>query len=143
MIDQALYEYILANCILTSDFRFGSAEGAVATYIVMFKITDSERPEVLCEEQGDAGRALFQFSAYMGGNDAAPSNAAATVLFLEALKIQVAKIWGYIDNGIEAFRIWNNVTGSVRLLGSGSESLTTWGAMFECELWWEKHPLET
>ena len=130
MIDRMFYSHIKDNLSYTFDFKFGSAEGVEPPYCVMFKVADMERPEVLCEEQGDSGRALFQFSYYSG------LDASNTVYDLEQFKRQVALIKGTI--GTETiYRINNNVTGGVVILRDGASSLSVWGAMFECEIWWE------
>jgi hypothetical protein len=140
MIDLVLFQYILNNLTFSSStsFRFGSAEGQTPPYIVMFKVDDLERPETLCQDQGDSGRALFQFSGYGGGNSGTATNAGGVVQLLEALKVQVATILGEIGSAPDDYRIWSNQTGGVRLIGSGAQSLFTWGAFFESDIWWEK-----
>lgn len=139
MIDQVLYDYILTNFTFTGDFVFGSAEGSDPPYIVMLKVTDLERPEVLCESQGDSGRALFQFSAYAGGAEqTAATNAAETVVYLEAFKNQMKLLKGNIGTSPDDYHIWENKTGGVRLLGEGASTTGIWGAFFELEIWWRK-----
>ncbi len=139
MIDKALYNHILNNFTLTGDFVFGSAEGSTPPYIVMFKVEDLERPEVLCEDQGESGRAIFQFSAYGGGvNSGAASNAATTIEFLEAFKIQLQALKGNIGSSPDNYHIWENQTGGVRILGEGNNSLSIWGAFCESQIWWRK-----
>lgn len=139
MIDQELYDHIRTNFIYTGEFVFGSAEGVEPPYIVMIKVTDLERPEVLCETQGESGRALFQFSAYMGGAEqTAATNAAQTVLYLEAFKNQMQGLKGDIGSAPDDYHIWENQTGGVRLLGEGVSTTGIWGAFFESEIWWRK-----
>lgn len=138
MIDIALYDYIYDNLTLTTDFKLGDAGGSVAPYIVMFKVNDPERPETVCEKQGDSGRALFQFSGYAGGTDGEGANAYETITILEALKVQVANIRGDLGTAPDDYNIWQNITGGVRLLNDGGQTLQTWGAFFECNIWWKK-----
>ncbi|MCP3680335.1 MAG: hypothetical protein GY782_08840, partial [Gammaproteobacteria bacterium] len=111
-IDQILYEHIKTNLVLVGSFEYGSGEGLTAPYVIMTKIADPERPEVLCEDQGDAGRAVFQFSGYLGGNNAAAANAANTVIYLDELKEQVNLIKGEIGT-TDKVLVNNNITGGV------------------------------
>lgn len=134
MIDRVLYEHIRDHLIIpeiggvTPDFRYGSAEGSNPPYIVLFKVEDPERPFVLCEEQGEAGQALFQFSGY------ANKDASNTITWLESLKRQVALIKGVI--GVDTqYRIINNITSGVIILRENS--LSIWGSVFDCQIWWE------
>ncbi len=139
MIDVELYNHVLNNFSLTGAFVYGSAEGETSPYIVMFKVEDLERPEVLCESQGESGRALFQYSAYTGGAaSSTASNAAETVVFLEAFKTQLQSLKGDIGSSPNDYHIWENKTGGVKLLGEGVNSLDIWGAMIESEIWWRK-----
>jgi hypothetical protein len=139
MIDTIFYDYIRLNLTYTESFVFGSAEGFDAPYIIMFKVTDPERPNTLCQKQGDSGEALFQFSAYYGGNTSDPNNAANTVVNLEAFKTQVATIKGIIGTSPNDYRIWSNVTTGVKLLrGGDGVNLLTYGAFFETTIRWEK-----
>lgn len=139
MIDKELYNHILNNFTIVGNFVYGSAEGFDPPYIVLFKVFDPERPEVLCESQGDSGRALFQFSAWTGGaNSSIASNAAETVEYLEAIKTQMQVLKGDIGASPTDYHIWENQTGGVRLLGEGTNSLGIWGAFFESEIWWRK-----
>ena len=136
MIDREFYKHIRDNLAPAFAFKFGSAEGEEPPYCVMFKVVDLERPITLFLEQGDTGKALFQFSLYAG------SDATNTVYLLEAFKRQVALIKGNI--GTETiYRIYNNITSGVVILREGASSLNIWGAMFECEIWWEYVSSET
>lgn len=137
MIDQVLYEHIRDNLTYTGGFEYGSAEDINAPYIVMIKVADPERPEVLCQEQGQSGRAVFQFSGYLGGNNADAATPANIVLYLEAFKDQVNKITGVIGTTTQ-YRINNNSTEGVRLLSDGASSNLAWGAIFETTIWWEE-----
>jgi hypothetical protein len=137
MIDETFFEYIRDNLSLAGTFHYGSARGATPPYYILNKISDPERPVVLCEDQGDTGQALFQFSAYAGG-EGTVSNAANHIVFLEALKIQVNQIRGVIGTSPDDYTIWFNNTGGVRLLGNGTNILDVWGAMFETTIWWKK-----
>lgn len=130
MIDRVLFEHIRDSLTYTFNFKYGSAEGTDAPYCVMFKVTDPERPVVLCKDQGDSGEALFQFSLYAG------LDTTNTLDMLENFKRQVALIKGNIGTDT-IYRINNNITGGVVVLREGASSLSTWGAIFECEIWWE------
>lgn len=138
MIDIAIYRYIKDVIGITTPFVYGSGEGLTAPYIRMFKVTDEERPEVLCEKQGDSGRALFQFNLYTGGTVGAGSNAAQAIQDLEVLKKQVALIKGNIGITPLDYNIWNNITTGVRNIADGSQTLQTWGSLFESTIWWKK-----
>jgi hypothetical protein len=136
MIDKIFYRHIRTTCPPSGEFRFGSAEGSVPPYVIMYKISDSEQPEILCAEQGYAGRALFQFSAYTGGSDGDAADAGNVVDYLQDLKKNVALIKGVIGIAPSQARIWQNVTTGVVLIGNQGP-LGAWGAMFETVLRWE------
>ena len=137
MIDEALYRHIKTVLGVTNIY-FGSAEGIQYPFHIMSKLTDMERPETLCDEQGDTGRAVFMFDSYVGGQKNAGS-AATAVLFAETLKNQVNKIKGTIGTAGNRYRIWNNETHGVTLKDRESmQTLTIFGAEFESILWWEK-----
>jgi hypothetical protein len=139
MIDATLYNHIIDNFTYTGEFKFGSAEGAKPPYIIQLKVADLERPETLCESQGDSGRALFQFSAYGGSNDTDPVMKAYDLVgYLEGFKNQMQSLKGNIGVNPDDYKIWENQTGSVRPLGEGVNSLGTWGAFFQSFIWWEK-----
>lgn len=135
MLDKVFYDYIVANVTYTGSFKYGSAEGITPPYTVMVKISDPERANVLCQDQGDAGEAVFQFSAYLGGSDGAGANAAETILFLEDIKNQIADIKGVITSGAESYRIWDNKTSGVILIPG--QTLEKFGAVFDCVIKWE------
>jgi hypothetical protein len=140
MIDQAIYTYISGSLIPPAPVYFGSLPPGLtlSEYIIMYKISDEERPETLCVRQGDTGRAMFQFSGYAGASGEA-ANPIETVTLLEDLKGQIAAgIWGVIGTAPNDYRIWNNITTGVRLLGEGLATEGVWGAFFESTLWWEK-----
>ena len=138
MIYKAIYTLCNTELIPPASIYFGSAPaGVTGSYIVFFKVDDLERPLTLCNAQGDTGEALFQFSGYVGGGVGA-ANPSATVELLEDLKSQINQIKGVIGTAPDDYRIWDNVTGGVRLLGDGSSSLGVWGAFFEMTLRWEK-----
>ena len=130
-LDQILTNYIKANLTYTGTFVYGSAEGTTAPYIVLTKVSDLEQPEVLCDTQGDSGRALFQFSAYTEGGPG------FMVEYLNDFKEQVKNIRGVIGSAPDEVRINNNITNGVSLIGDGASTQGVWGAIFETELWWE------
>jgi hypothetical protein len=99
----------------------------------MFKVSDLERPESFCDNQGETGEATFQFSGYTGGN----TNALSNVLSLQDFKEQVKDIIGIIGT-TEQYVITANTTNSVRLLRDGESSLNVWGAFFETTIKWKK-----
>lgn len=135
MIDTVLYNWIYDNFGLSYDFYYGSAEGATGKYGVMFKVTDLERPETLCNFQGETGRALFQFSFWDGGNTGTKTNAHATLLIAEAFKEQFNQLRGVIGTTTQ-YRIENNICQGARSLGEGAQSLQVWGAFFQANIWW-------
>ena len=140
MIDKAIYTHVNTDLTPPAPVFFGSLPlGSTLTkYIVMYKITDPERPETLCVQQGDTGRALFQFSGYAGAGGGA-ANPMETVDLLQDLKDQIAEYTiGTIGVTPDDYRIWNNITTGVRLLGEGLSTEGVWGAFFESTLWWEK-----
>jgi hypothetical protein len=142
MIDTVLYDWIYDNFSLTDitkdgfiQFYYGSAEGASSAYSVMFKVTDLERPETLCNSQGETGRALFQFNFFSGGNTGESTNAVETLRIAEAFKEQFNQLRGVIGTTSQ-YRIENNVCQSARLIGEGSQTMGIWGAFFQAEIWW-------
>ena len=131
MIDQA-FQTAIKLLYATNPLLYGSAEGQSGTYHVMIKVADAERPDTLCQEQGDSGRALFQFSTY-------GENAPTIIINLaETLKDIVADVKGVIGTAPNKFSIYNNMTSSVTLINEGSSSLNVWGVIFESEIWWTK-----
>jgi len=146
MIDTILYNYIYDNFTLTDitddgfiQFYYGTAEGANGAYATMFKVTDSERPETLCNFQGDTGRALFQVNFWAGGNTGASTNAVQTLEIAEDFKNQFKELRGVIGTSPDDYRIENNITQGARLLTSGTEQTPeVWGAFFEADIWWTK-----
>jgi len=136
MIDQILYEHIKNNLTITGGFEYGSGEGLTAPYIIMTKVTDPERQEVQCQKQGEAGRAIFQFSGYLGGSNGDAANASSTIVYLNDFKEQVKNIIGEIGTTTKV-RINNNITEGVLLLNDGQAENLAWGAIFETTLWWE------
>ena len=129
-VDRILYEYIRDNLVYAGDFRYGSAEGSSVPYIIMYKVTDPERPDTLCVEQGEQGQAMFQFSAYTEGGPG------YMVEYLNDFKEQVKAIIGEVGTGADVVEIWYNNTGGVRLLSDGASEETIWGAFFETEIYW-------
>jgi len=134
-IDQILYEHIKNNLVITGSFEYGSGESLTSPYIIMIKVADPERPETLCEEQGESGRAVFQFSGYAGGSNADAANAASTLTYLDAFKEQVNKIKGEIGT-TDKVLINNNITTGVTVLNDGQAENLAWGAIFETTIWW-------
>lgn len=130
---KVLYDHI-NGLSLTNPLAYGTAEGVSAPYYVMLKVSGIEQPDLLCEEQGTQGHDLYQFSVYVGSQTGTGSAAGAEIS-LELLKNKVNKIWGTIGT-TEQYNIWNNVTNGVRAFDA--ESLNTWSAIFETEIWWKK-----
>jgi len=135
MIDTVLYDWIYDNFSLAYDFFYGSAEQATGKYGVMTKISDLERPETLCNFQGDTGRALFQFSFWAGGSIGADTNAVETLQMAEDFKNKLKLLRGVIGT-TEQYRIENNMTEGARIIGV--EGYQTWGAIVESNIWWTK-----
>jgi len=114
----------------TGAFKYGSAEGQTAPYIVMVKVDDPERPDTLCVEHGEQGQALFQFSGYTEGGPG------AIMEYLNDFKEQVKNIKGVVGTAPDQIEVWYNNTGGVRLIGQGANTLNIWGVLFETELYW-------
>jgi hypothetical protein len=136
MIDEALYKYLTTDLSITNLY-YGSAENRTPPYTVMLKVNDPEVRVTLCDTQGEAGEALFQFSGYTGGEGAA-ADASSTVVYLETIKAQVKDVKGIIGTNPNDYRIWYNQTSGVRLINDGNNSLQRWGAIFETLIRWEK-----
>jgi len=128
--DQTFFEKVKTD-YTTKSVYYGSAEGATGQYHVMYKIDDLERPIVLCDSQGESGRALYQISTYGG------DKAGALMDVAEVLKDAVATIKGEIGTTTK-FRIYDNVTTGVRLISAGFNEQSIWGVLFETEIAWEK-----
>lgn len=137
MIDEALYRHIKTT-LGVSKLRYGSAEGEAYPYYVMTKLDDSERPEVLCDEQGDTGRALIIFDGYVGGQSNFGS-ATKAITYMETLKNIVKNIRGVIGTAPNQYRIWYNETRGVTLKDVPNiQNLTIFGAEFNCLIFWQK-----
>lgn len=136
MIDVEFFRYLTVDLSITNLF-YGSAESATPPYAVMFKVNDPERRITLCDVQGGAGEALFQFSGYAGGEGIA-ADGLSTVQYLETIKDQVKDVKGVIGTSPNDYRIWHNQTGGVRIINDGFNSLQRWGAIFETLIRWEK-----
>jgi hypothetical protein len=132
-IDQAIYYYMVS---LGFNIRYGSAEGEEFPYYVFNKITDTERPNSLCQEQGDSGQAAFIFEGYVGGQ-AQAAGADDALTYVQTLHDIVNKLKGVIGTAPNQFRIWNNVTSGVTTVQRSSETLLIWGAEFNTIIWWE------
>ena len=136
IFEKELYNYIRTTFTFTGDFRYITAEGSTPPYFIIVKASADELPNTLCQTQGETGKALFRISGYAGGQDGAITDAAATMEYMEAIKVQFAELKGEIGTSPNDFRIWNNVTSGVTPLGESERA--TWGAVFDFELWWEK-----
>ena len=137
-IDQAILEHIIAYSGTTYPVCYGSAEDESTPYYVIFKVADDERPDSLCEDQGDSGKAVFIVQGWGGGQIGAGFNSANAVIFTEALKNHCNRIRGVIGSAPNRFRVWYNETGGVVPIERGAQSLLTWGAEFTMVLWWNK-----
>lgn len=137
LIDKHFELHIQSTFTLALPLIYGSAEGQTEDYYVMVKVFDPERPFVLCKEQGESGKALFQFYIYRGGAESEATNAALTLAQLQLLKEQVKTVKGLIGTSPNQYRIHNNITSAVLSLGAGDNTLSTWGAVFESIIWWE------
>jgi len=131
---KVLYDHISTNLSLTIPIVYGTAEGVDAPYYVMLKVSGIEGKDLLCEKQGTQGHDIFQFSVFVG-SQVGTGSAAGAEISLELLKNKINQIWGDIGS-TEKYNIWNNVTNGVRAFDA--ESLNTWSAIFESELWWTK-----
>lgn len=105
---------------------FETPAGATKPYIVMNIVAPGEQPDVFCEDQGDAGDVLLQFSG-------AASSSQATYNLLERFKNVVQAISGTVTHGTPSYRITQNVTDGVRGFDAG---LNTWQAIFEARFRW-------
>ena len=131
-IDQAIYDHVKA---LGFNIFFGSAEGVSMPYYTMIKISDAERPDVLCEAQGESGQAVFIFEGHAGGQGQAGS-ASSTLTYTQLLHDAVKNIKGLIGTAPNEFRIWNNTTNGVVLSNRAAQSLSIWSSEFSVVFWW-------
>ncbi len=134
-LSHVLYEHIKTTFTLDGAFRYGSAEGETGKYIVMFKIADPEEPLVLCDENGQEGQAIYQFSAYLGQELA--SDSLQTENYLQDFKDQFDALIGVIGT-TEQYRIWYNRPSGVTVLGEGVNEKNIWGSVFDAVLRWTK-----
>ena len=126
MIDQVLFEHI-ESTLTQFTFRYGSAENTEYPFVVVRKISDLERSTTLCKNQGECGKALFQFSCYTG------SNSAESLIYANSVKKEIAKILGVLGTtNINA----NETKGAV-ILNNGDNTNLIWSAIFETTLSWE------
>ena len=139
MFELVLYNHIKDNFTIVGEFKYTSGNGANKPYIIQLKVTDPERPVVLCDAQGDVGQALFQFT---GTGDSISSNppmgAAQVAQHVEDFKNQLKLLIGVIGVTPNHYFIWNNITEGVRSLGEGENSTSISSAFFESTLWWNK-----
>jgi hypothetical protein len=130
-----LYTYIKTNIepLLPYDLYYGAQSPATdAPFYRMILISDSEQPEVICEQQGQAGQALIQFD-FNGGNTSVNASLGWAEDELEKLKVLVASLRGDIGT----FTVWQNFTGGVQSIGDPTAQW--WGVLFESTLGWNKN----
>jgi hypothetical protein len=120
---QALHQTIADgwDTARTVPLYFLTAPNIEPPYAVLQIVAPTEQPEVLCEDQGDAGNYLFQFSGVA-------SDRRITYNMLEDLKTYVQGIAGTITLDGTTYRITENQTDGVREFDA---SLGTWQCIFE------------
>ena len=136
MIDFAFFDYV-QSLTFDGDLYLGNANGKTPPYLVMYKVSDEERPNVLCYEQGDSGQALFIFDYWMGGQDNYPVNQDITLLKADGIKRQIAAKKGLITDGTNDYRIWHNKTTGAVIVGDGNNESGIYTARFTVLLYWD------
>lgn len=138
MIDRQLHLHLKINKSYTNLY-YGSAEHITPPYYVMRKISDPEESTTLCDISKETGKALFQFSCFVGGEGVA-SDPSQALLYLNILKNDVKSLKGLllVTGKSEQYKIWYNSTTGCTLISDGENSLQRWGAIFETILYWEK-----
>lgn len=132
MLDNVLQEHIENTITFTGTlYNEEAPTEAVKPYYVMNKISDPERPVYLCEDQGEAGDARFQFTLY------ADETTGYTKILMQAFKEQVKNIKGVIGT-TEKYRIWQNITGGVIAPGEADSTTNTRAALFDIKIQWDK-----
>lgn len=140
MFDTVLYTHVKTNIFTAyafeGSFIEGSANKLKPPYIIMNKIDDQEQPQTMCQNQGNTGSALIQFSAYCGYTQTG-KNSLKTKEYLNSFKEYFKNLRGIIGT-TEQYRINYNFTSGVTALSDGVSSLETWGAIFQASIRWEK-----
>jgi hypothetical protein len=131
MLDNILQEYIENNITFTGElYNEEAPTGATLPYFVMRKISDPERPFLLCEEQGAAGDARFQFDYFD------EQTQSYVKMVHQEFKEQIKNISGVIGT-TEQYRIWNNQISAVLALPELDVSAPVRGATFDIKIKWE------
>ena len=135
MIDFAFWEYLKTQTIY--EVKYGSANNVATPYFVVYKLDDSERPETLCQEQGDSGRALFIVEGFTGGQsmNSTPDYALQLVETFRNNVNSFTKM-DLTFNGVD-YRIWYNRTTASIPIDRGSNEVAFYGAQFSVLLYWE------
>lgn len=97
-------------------------------FVVALIVTPQERPQALCENQGEAGQLDMQFSGVAASSQEAYN-------LLENLKGYVKDIAGQLVLNTNTFQVNGNWTEGVRQLDA---ALNTWDAIFESRIMWHE-----
>lgn len=107
---------------------FGTPQEKRGEFVVMLIVNAGERPDVLCEDQGEAGQVDLQFSGVAASEQAAYN-------LLESLKNYVQSIAGQLTVDSDTFQVNENITDGVRGFDA---SLGAWQAIFESRFAWHE-----
>jgi hypothetical protein len=112
----------------TAPVYWGIPERVAKPYVVALIVNPAEQAPVLCEDQGDSGELLIQFSGVAETDQGAYN-------MLESLKAYVQTLGGLIAYDGNAYRIMANTTDGVRQFDAG---IGTWQCLFESTLAWKR-----
>lgn len=135
MIDFAFKDFV-KTLTLSGGIFYGNANNKSTPYTVFFKVEDPERPDLLCEDQGDSGKALFVFQHFRGGQGSLAEDQETALLNADSIKRQIAEKKGIISYGAQSYRIWHNKTTGVVPIGNGANEGNFFGAQFTVLLYW-------
>lgn len=107
---------------------FGTPQEASGEFVVALIVVPQERPQVLCEDQGESGELGMQFSGVA-------ASAQEAYNLLENLKDYVQSIIGQIVLDDDTFQVNGNWTDGVRGFDA---ALSTWQAIFESRIMWHE-----
>jgi hypothetical protein len=136
MIDFAFYNFVGALTFVGT-LHYGNANNITPPYVVMYKISDDERPYTLCQEQGESGEALFIFDYYAGAQDNYAVNQEMTLQYANDLKEQIRQKKGNITYGANTYKIWHNQTTGAVIVDDGMNESNIFTARFTTLLRWD------
>lgn len=130
-VREILFRYIHANAPLTYPIQYGIATQSPA--YVMQTVTPGEVKESVCDEQGESGEYLFQFTFSAGQSDDGWSQFGVENQ-IETLKNYIKTLVGQISFSGNSVRLWNARVSGVRPLGDPDGLY--YGAIIEYQVSW-------